>query len=215
MKGCTRKPPWSRWKWNECMHMGTIQDTERLVHKEWSHGFLPSTIPFSSFARTSSVAHDPCCFKILQSNLHSNCRPLKFFLLRSKMNILGEWAVPCCSCLSESFSNPPLSRAGLSLPLQAHSPQQLATGRPLGGENGHSGAIWRRLEAATANLEQLGGTRMSAHSLLNKHTYFIYTFLCTWNKQTQKSSFCCLWMFYFFHASQWSNFMYVIPCMYK
>lgn len=106
--------------------------------------------------------------------------------------------MPCCSCLSESFSNPPLSRAGLSLPLQAHSPQQLATGPPLGGENGHWGAIWRRLEAATANLEQLGGTKMSARSLLNKHNGFIYTFLCTWNKQTQKSLFCCLWMFYFF-----------------
>lgn len=185
MKDGTRKPPWSRRKWNECVHVGTIQDTERLVHKEWSHGFLPSTIPFNSFARTGSVAHDPRCFKILQSNLHSNCRPLKSFLLRSKMNVLGSWAMPCCSCLSESFCNhlsaaPPGEPAALSQRLRP----QLATGRPLGGENGHCGAIWRRLEAATASVAQLGGTSVSAHSLLNKHTGFIYTFLGAWNKQT-------------------------------
>lgn len=156
MKDGTRKPPWSRRKWNECVHVGTIQDTERLVHKEWSHGFLPSTIPFNSFARTGSVAHDPRCFKILQSNLHSNCRPLKSFLLRSKMNVLGSWAMPCCSCLSESFCNPPLRRAGgacRSLP----APPPAAGNWSAAGRRER--ALRRHLEAPRGSYSERGATR--------------------------------------------------------
>lgn len=109
MKDCD---PMIQVKWNECIHTGTIQDTERLVHKEWSDWFLPRTIPFSSF----SCTYQFCCprsmllFKYYKaidtptsSRLSSFCsQKWKYF-----------WVMPCCSCLSESFSSPSLSRAGL------------------------------------------------------------------------------------------------------
>lgn len=85
--------------------------------------------------------------------------------------------------------------------LQAPSPQQLASGRPLGGENGHQGAIWRRLEEATKNLEQLGRTRMTAHSLLSKHGFYL-RFPVHILKKHKKASFYRWWMLYFFHTTQ-------------
>lgn len=166
MKDCTRKPPWSRWKWNECMHMGTIQDTERLVHKEWSHGFLPSTIPFNSFARTSSVAHDPCCFKILQSNLHSSCRPLKFLLVRSKNEYT--WI------MSDALLQLPLRvlQQPTSQPRRV-KPAAPSSFSPAAGNGSATGrrerALGRHLEAPRGSYSELGATRWNK----NVSTFFV------------------------------------------
>lgn len=93
--------------------------------------------------------------------------------------------MPCCSCLPESFSNPPLSRTRLS---PAASSKLIlpgswsATGR-------RERALGRHLEAPSGSCSKREKARWNKNvsKFCYNHTVFIYSFLCTFFKRRKNA----------------------------